>query len=79
MSVESPFGKRAGGQPVGDVVQMVKTYAKQETIEPLRNAGRFLAYGIAGALCLGVGVTLGLLALLRALQNWMHGSMSWAP
>jgi pilus assembly protein TadC len=79
MNVETPFGKRSGGQPVGDVVHMVKTYAKQETIEPLRNAGRFLAFGIAGALSLGLGVTLLLVALLRALQNWMHGSMSWAP
>jgi pilus assembly protein TadC len=79
MGVETPFGKRSGKQPVGDVVQMVKTYAKQETVEPLRNAGRFLAFGVAGAVCLGIGAMLLLVALLRALQYWMHGSMSWAP
>lgn len=58
---------------------MIKTYAKQETIEPLRNAGRFIAWGIPGAFCLGLGAILLLTALLRALQYWMHGAMSWAP
>jgi hypothetical protein len=76
--VELPFQKRAG-QSVNEIVGMVKTYAKQETVDPLRNAGRFLAWGIAGAVCLGLGTILLLTAILRAMQYWMHGAMSWAP
>jgi hypothetical protein len=76
--VELPFQKRSG-QSVNEIVGMVKAYAKQETVDPLRNAGRFLAWGTAGALCLGLGTILLLTALLRVLQYWMHGAMSWAP
>jgi hypothetical protein len=76
--VELPFQKRAG-QSVNEIATMVKAYAKQETVDPLRNAGRFLAWGISGALCLGIGTILGLTAFLRLMQYWMHGAMSWLP
>jgi hypothetical protein len=33
----------------GEIVDLVKTYAKQETVGPLRSAGRYLAYGLSGA------------------------------
>ncbi|MFV0308893.1 MAG: hypothetical protein ACK5OX_14250 [Desertimonas sp.] len=66
---------------VGDVVDLVKTYAKQETVGPLRNAGRFLAFGAAGALALGIGGILVLLGLLRLVQTELdrtaRGSLSW--
>lgn len=66
---------------VGDVVNLVKTYAQQETVGPLKNAGRWLGMGAAGALALGVGGILVLLGLLRLLQTeWdrsARGSLSW--
>lgn len=66
---------------VGALVDLVKTYAKQETVGPLRNAGRFLAFGIAGAITLGIGGALVLLGLLRLVQTeWTRsatGSLSW--
>lgn len=66
---------------VGDVVNLVKTYAQQETIGPIKNAGRWLAMGAAGALTLALGVILVLLGLLRLLQvEWdrsARGSLSW--
>lgn len=62
---------------------MATAYAKQETIDPLKGLGRFLAYGIGGAVLLGVGTTLLLLAGLRALQTQTSttftGNLSWAP
>ncbi len=71
----------AGG--AGDVVQLVVDYAKQETLEPLKGAGRFVAFGIIGAIALSAGTMLLLLGLLRALQtetgSTFRGDWSWAP
>lgn len=66
---------------IGDVVDLVKAYAKQETIGPLKGAGRWLAMGAAGATALGIGGIIVLLGLLRLVQTeWARaarGSLSW--
>jgi len=71
----------AGGP--GDVVQLVLDYAKQETLGPLKGAGRFVAFGVAGAIAISAGAMLLLLGLLRALQtetgSTFRGDWSWAP
>ena len=63
--------------------ELSREYAKQETIDPLRNVGRFLAVGIPGALCFGLAGILGLLGLLRFLQTEtstaLSGNWSWVP
>jgi hypothetical protein len=62
---------------------MVRTYAKQETVEPLKGLARFVAFGAAGSLMIGIGTVLLALAGLRALQTetgpTFEGSWSWAP
>lgn len=62
---------------------MVRDYAKQETVEPLKGLARFVAYGVAGSALLGIGVLLLVLAALRALQTetgtTFRGNWSWAP
>lgn len=83
MAVSSSSNKRPDPEDlsVSGLVDLVKAYAKQETVGPLRNAGRFLGFGIAGALTLAVGVALLLLGLLRLVQTeWERaatGSLSW--
>jgi hypothetical protein len=63
--------------------ELAVAYAKQETIDPLRGLGRFLAFGIGGAVLLGIGTSMLMLAGLRALQTetgtTFTGSWSWAP
>jgi hypothetical protein len=54
---------------VGEVIDFVKAYAKQETIGPLAGAGRWLAYGAAAAVSLSIGLVFVLLGLLRLLQT----------
>ncbi len=58
-------------------------YARQETIDPLKGLGRFLAFGVGGAIVLGLGSVLLLLAGLRALQtetdSTFTGNLSWIP
>jgi hypothetical protein len=61
---------------------LVVAYARQETVEPLRNLGHDLAFGISGAVCIATGM------LLRGLQELSvfndpsevaGGRFSWAP
>lgn len=62
---------------------MLREYAQQETVEPLKGLARFVAFGVAGSLLVGIGVTLLVLAGLRALQTetgtTFTGNWSWAP
>lgn len=54
---------------INDTVELVKQYAKQETLGPLRGAGRWIGYGLLGAVLLGIGVTFLMLGVLRLLQT----------
>lgn len=73
--------KKAEDASVGEVIDLVKAYALQETVGPLRGAGRWLGFGVGGALTLGIGLLLILVGLLRLLQTeWdrsASGNLSW--
>jgi hypothetical protein len=73
--------EKAEDASVGEVIEFVKAYAKQETLGPLKGAGRWLGFGAAGALALGVGLVLVLIGVLRLVQTeWDRsatGSLSW--
>lgn len=56
------------GEVIGDLWQLVRAYAKQETIDPLKAIGRFLLWGVIGAVALSIGLLFASLALLRGLQ-----------
>lgn len=77
-SRDAGFSQRAT-----EIADTVKAYAKQEVVDPLKGVGRFLAFGMAGALCLGLGTVLVALAGLRALQaetgTTFTGNWSWVP
>ena len=49
--------------------QLVIGYAKQETLDPVKNLGRFLGFGLGGALLGSLGAVLLLLGGLRLLQT----------
>jgi len=66
-----------------DLLQLVIGYAKQETLDPIKGLGRFLAFGLAGALVGSLGVVLLLLGALRLLQtetgSVFQGRLTWIP
>lgn len=67
---------------VQEVFDLVKAYAIQETATPLQGVGRYLKFGLPGAICLGVGFFFLALAGLRGLQeiDSFHGGddgMGW--
>ncbi len=65
---DKPRSKSDSGQ-ISDVVELVKEYARQETLGPIKGAGRWLGAGAAGAVLLGGGCALLVLSLLRMIQN----------
>jgi hypothetical protein len=68
---------------ITELWELVVAYAKQETVEPVRNLGRFVAFGLAGSLVLGLGLVLLVLAALRVLQtetgSHLQHHWSWLP
>ena len=67
----------------GDFLDLVRQYAKQETVEPLRGVGRWIGRGVAGSVLLMLGGILLTLAMLRLLQEEtgpvFTGNLSWVP
>ena len=57
------------GDQVGELKNLVVGYAKQETVDPLKSLGRYVGFGAAGGTCIGIGVVLLTLALLRGGQT----------
>ena len=62
---------------------LVVTYAKQETVDPLKNLGRFVGWGFAGAVLIAIGGVIGILATVRLIQTetgqHLHGDLTWVP
>jgi hypothetical protein len=73
----------ADRQGIGDVLDLVKAYAKQETLGPLKGTARWLGFGVLGSVLLMIGGLSLTLALLRVLQeetgSRFTGNWSWAP
>lgn len=67
----------------GELFELTKAYARQETVDPLKGVGRYLIFGGIGAFIVAIGVVLLMLAGLRALQTetgkTFAGSLSFLP
>jgi hypothetical protein len=82
---EVPTGDRPPPLPqlVVELRELLVAYFQQETVVPLKQLGRYVGFGLAGALALGLGVMFLAVAGLRALQTEtdtaLTGNWSWAP
>ena len=54
---------------VQDLWELLKSYAQQETIDPLKGLGRYLGFGIGGAAALSLGIFFLAMSALRVLQT----------
>jgi len=76
-------GSRRGRAAIGEAFSVIRRYVIQETLTPLRQLGRRLAFGLAGALLIAVGAVIALIGMLRALQtetgHAFAGNWSFAP
>lgn len=70
-------------QVIAELWELVVAYFKQETLVPLQQLLRVVAFGLAGALLLGLGVVCLTVGGLRLLQegtgSTFTGNWSWAP
>jgi hypothetical protein len=62
---------------------LLLAYVRQETLDPLKALGRFLAWGAIGAVLLSVGALFVALGIVRAVQTeagvHLSGDWSWVP
>ncbi len=78
--------EKSTGEVLRELWELVKDYGKQETIDPLKNLGRFVGFGAPGSILLALGVLLLSLGALRGLQirtgpigRHLTGSLNWVP
>ena len=68
---------------ISELKELTISYAKQETIDPLKSQTRWVTRGVGGSFLIGIGLSLIALAGLRALQtetgSWFTGSLSFVP
>ncbi|MBO0691619.1 MAG: hypothetical protein J2P58_01870 [Acidimicrobiaceae bacterium] len=68
---------------VNELRELVVTYVKQETVDPLQRLGRYVLWGLIGSIFLAIGVVLLVLAAVRVLQAetrpHLTGSLTWVP
>jgi hypothetical protein len=73
--------KKLDDTSIPELIEFIRAYAKQETLDPLRGVGRWIAYGAAGAFLLGLGLVIVLIGVLRLVEEeWPRtssGSWSW--
>jgi flagellar biosynthesis protein FliQ len=65
-----------------EIKQLALRYIKEETIQPLKDLGRFIAWGSLGSLLVGFGYLFLLFGALRFLQEQfkvLDGTLSWIP
>ncbi len=70
------------GSSFTELIDLVRAYAKQETIGELRGTGRWLAWGAVGGISILLGLLFVLVGVLRLLQSTLFegsSAMSWAP
>lgn len=64
---------------VSELYDLVVKYAKQEAIDPIRGAGRWLGFGLFAAVMISIGVVIGSLGVLRLVQTTPLGtSNAWS-
>jgi hypothetical protein len=81
----APEGQRHGAKSfatlANELISLIFTYAKQETVDPLRSLVRYVALGFAGALLVAFGLGLLALAAIRAVQaetgRHLMRNLSW--
>jgi hypothetical protein len=73
-------GLRDEGQ---QAIALIIDYVKQETLDPVKGLGRYVLFGVVGAVALSIGLAVLTVGLLRLLQgetgSTFTGNLSWVP
>ncbi len=75
--------EKSPAQTFAELRTMVTDYARQETVGPLQHLGKWVAWGLGGAVAVAIGVGYLGYGLLRLLQNEVDSfadtRWTWAP
>ena len=71
------------GTHVNELLGLIIAYTKQETVEPIKLLGRYVLWGVLGAIFVAAGGALATLAAVRLVQaetgRHLHGDLTWVP
>ena len=71
------------GTHFNELLTLVIAYAKQETVLPLKNLWRYIAWGLLGIVMFATGAVLATITAIRVIQaetgNHLHGDLTWVP
>lgn len=83
VSISPSERRRAAKAPsLGEMYDLLRDYVKQETLDPIRGAGRWMAWAALGAIALILGVTFLMVGLLRLVQAELFSAndgKTWVP
>ena len=83
VSISPSERRRAAKAPsLGEMYDLLRDYVKQETLDPIRGAGRWMAWAALGAIALILGVTFLMVGLLRLVQAELFAAndgKTWVP
>lgn len=78
-----PADEKSIPQVLTELWELTLSYAKQETVEPLKGLGRFIGIGVAAVVLASTGIILVTLGVLRVLQvhsdEHLAGNWNWVP
>src|SRR6478609_11493338 len=78
-----PEQQKSIPEVLADLWELLVSYAKQETVEPVKGLGRYIGYGIAASITGSIGILLLTLSGLRYLQDHndghLEGHWNWVP
>ncbi len=77
----APSGDKSLPDLGKELIDLTVTYAKQETIDPLRTIGKRVGLGVLGSAIASVGLIFLVVGVLRLVQveARLGGTMSWVP
>jgi hypothetical protein len=68
---------------LGEIFELTKAYAKQETVDPIKGLGKFVGFGLGAAVFGALSIGLLIIGVLRVLQTetgaHLTGSLTWVP
>lgn len=71
------------GARLNELLGLVLAYAKQETVVPLKALGRYIGFGLAGAVLMAAGGAWLTLTAVRVVQaetgHHLRGELTWVP
>ncbi|HEY2812222.1 MAG TPA: hypothetical protein VGJ03_02035 [Acidimicrobiales bacterium] len=78
-----PEAQKSIPEVLSELWELLVSYGKQETVQPIRRLGRYITFGIAAAIVGTAGILMLTLAGLRALQTHngghLEGHWNWVP